>query len=228
MPDRKKPFPCSIHLEDPDAEAHREATLADQWSEVSRYERLIFFFAYRYRSIARNTLQVQDLMSEGRLGALKAVQNRNPRMNDPQWRRYIALSIRRYISEAISDQAGPIRLPSFWNIRSMEKHRPESEALRDAREILDRPPIHDFDFDGFPDPVPDDEVPVDDKSFRVREALAGLPKREREAIESIYGIGRDPSSTAEIAAIEGVTTNAISMRKTRGLKHLGILLQPHK
>lgn len=219
----RKIFPNSVPLDDPVAEAARRELLAEQWIEVGHYDRLVWYFVHRCPPDSFLVLEEKDLMSAGRMGVLRAIQLRDPRMNSHQWRMYITHWIRRSIAESLSDQAAPIRLPPRSVLRRLERDLPGSGALRDARMVLNRFPVV-YDPREIVDDVPEG-APHPDEITKIRECVSRLPDRQRSTIESLYGIGCDPIEVKEIAERTGATRQAIRDRRRVALMRLKATLE---
>jgi RNA polymerase sigma-70 factor, ECF subfamily len=86
---------------------------------------------------------------------------------------------------------------------------PDESALELARRVL------------APGPSPSDQAVVAELRGRVRAALAQLSERDREVLVLRY---LEQLSTAEIAAVLGVTTGSVKVRHLRALERIRSLL----
>lgn len=195
----------------------------EQWAKVEDERGLVDYFANLYHRKWSHVLEFEDLRAAGRIGALEALQQHDPALNPHQWRRFLAVKIRRRIQHHIESQAAPIRLPPKSMRDYVRRTRPRSSALAAADRLLDHPPTSCVDRVVDHRPSGADPVEVAD----VRDALATLPSLEREAIEAHYGIGQDPRQDVQIAADLGLTRQAISRRRKCGLARLRYRLQSY-
>lgn len=225
---KRTDFAGSTPLDDPGREAERIARLATQWQEVTHHEGLVCFFAVRYKKMIQPILTLNDLKSAGRLGALRAVQRRDPTMKSCQWRRFLAFWIRRAIQDSISSQAVPIKLPSIENRKSMERHRPDKPALAAVRRILDHPVFNVFFEPNVPEPdrlEPVDTLIARESHFILHAAVEALPGPEREIIKASFGFDCEPCTGRAIAVRDGISSQAIQQRKQRALSRLKYALK---
>jgi RNA polymerase sigma factor (sigma-70 family) len=188
----------------------------EQWARVEDHRGLVDYFANLYHRRSSHVLEFEDLRAVGRIGALEALQQHDPGMEPHQWRRFLALKIKRRIQYHVESQAAPIRLPPKSMRDYVRRTRPRSSALAAVDRLIDHPPTSRVDQVADPCPSGADPVEVAD----VRDALATLPPLEREAIEAHYGIGQNPRRDVQIAADLGLTRQAISRRRVRGLARL--------
>jgi RNA polymerase primary sigma factor len=90
------------------------------------------------RSYTGKGLGLQDLIEEGNLGLLRAVEGFDPRMNT-RFSTYASYWIKQSIKRALVNTAKTIRIPAYM-VELLAKWRRETARLQD---LLGRPPTHE-------------------------------------------------------------------------------------
>ncbi len=204
--------------------------------------RLVVHVAKRFQR-AGHGLGLADLIQEGTLGLVRAVEKYDHRMGY-RFSTYATIWIRQAVGRAIGDKGRAIRLPEQVGVRLRALEREELRLaaelgreptvaelaaplettpagiveLRDLRRStisLDEP-VGEDDGTALGDLLADPKVVSPDASFLaddVRRALEQLPPRERRVIETRYGL------TGAGPATPSETARALRLRP-RDIRHL--------
>jgi RNA polymerase primary sigma factor len=216
-----------------DAKLLRAAKRGDRIARgriVARYLRTVRVIAARYRDLG---LPVDDLVQEGSLGLLDAIDHYDPRRGT-DFEAYARFRIRRAIRNALTEQSRIIRLPKQIVERRRAIERAEAgltvaigrvptpaelaastglspAAVIETRTIashlvsLDQPVLPDGStletvVADASARDPELETVDHEQAHLVDDAVAHLPKRQREIVSRHFGLGRDEEQIADVAA----------------------------
>jgi RNA polymerase primary sigma factor len=238
-------------LEESDAalrEAHRRLMEANL--------RLVISIAKRY---AGGTLPLLDLVQEGNIGLMKAVE-RFDHHRGFKFSTYATWWVRQAISRALADQARIIRLPvhvvervgrltrarralradrqcepTIGEVAGRAGLREETVRLLDLTAApplsLDAPVGDDITLGHLVAdraiPSPEETMVRNDLTRHLREALAGLPAREREVLRLRFGLdGAEEQTLEEIGTRFQVTRERVRQMEAQALRRLSRALAP--
>lgn len=199
-------------------------------------------------------LPLNDLISEGNLGLIKAAR----RFDETRGFKFISYAvwwIRQGIIQAIAEQSRMVRLPlnqigslsklykTFSQLEQEYEREPSVDELAEAMEktaesiadvmsksrrtvSLDAPYGEEsenslLDVITSGEPTTDDILLQESVSVTVRNALAGLPERERSILMLFYGVGhRQAYTLEEIGNRYKLTRERVRQIKDKALQHL--------
>lgn len=166
----------------------------------------------------RRGLDMEDLVSEGNIGMLKAAR----KFDGSQGKRFVAFAapyIRSAMEKAIEQQTGLYRVPRDVADAGLEKKR-------------SRPLSIDAPVGGSPElslgrVIPDADAPDPEKTLQkdiVERELAGvvrqLEPREQHVVQRFYGIGADALTMAEIAREMGLKRERVRQIRDRAVRRI--------
>lgn len=163
-------------------------------------------------------VEVEDLISEGNIGMLRAALRYDPDM-DKRFVTFAAPYIREAIEQAIEQQAGHYRVPRDVKNVALEKSRSRmlsidapvggSPELSLGRVIPDRDASH-------PDWQLEDNLLLDE----LNTLLNRLNDRERMVIKRFYGVGDTNLTMAEIAQHTGLKRERVRQIRDKAIRQI--------
>lgn len=206
------------------------------------YERFITANLRLVLSIAANyaapTMDALDLVQEGTLGLMRAVQKFDIAQGT-KFSTYATWWIRKGIIRAIADQSRTIRYPvhvverlNSLARRDLPAGDPETVELRDslpitipletAQDVLGEDGLYDVTVRYLQPAEPDlSGFTTED----VAEVLAALPDRERHVLQRRFGFRGEPATLDTVGAEFGVTRERIRQIQSKALEKAGMRLR---
>jgi RNA polymerase primary sigma factor len=177
--------------------------------------RLVVHVARRYPRDGV-ALTLADLIQEGTLGLVRAVEKFDPRLGH-RFSTYATIWIRQSIGRAIGRHAGGIRVPERAAQAGVARPRmislDEPMGGADGARLADL--IPDRDAIG-----PDELAAASIAAAAVRDALVELPHRERRVLECRYGLEGGPLTSGETARALGLRAGEVRRLEELALRRL--------
>jgi RNA polymerase primary sigma factor len=177
-------------------------------------------------------LELDDLISEGCMGLMRAIQTYTPASGN-KFITYAVWWIRAYVTKAIIEQGGIVRIPANFHTRMKGKTQEEQDDLNkqyeEYREIIRATrsaPSMDAMLDSgidFADPGPSPDQIISEKmnGELLEMLLANLKPKDSGVIRARYGLETGVQQTLkEIADVEGVSRERIRQREAVALEKL--------
>ncbi len=191
------------------------------------------------RSYMGRGLDLQDLIEEGNLGLLRAIEGFDPGMNT-RFSTYASYWIKQSIRRALVNSAKTIRIPAYV-VELMSKWRRTTAQARRKRVVVEKairvynqtaaePPdldlsIHDIISDARAKP-PDTAMAETDDRQQLQEVLARMDAREAAVLRMRFGLGdEEPLTLKEIGERLGLTRERVRQIESAALARLGECLR---
>jgi len=218
---------------------------------VEKNLRLTVAVAKKFRE---QGLPFEDLIQEGNMGLMKAVDKFDPEMGN-RFSTYATWWIRQSIQRAIGDKGREIRLPAHMNEKLRKVRKAQGELIAELHRepdheetaarlgweagkvmsvvesvhhisSLDRPLGPESGAHKLGDVVEDQEAENLGESLQLREAMRRLPERERDVLVNRYGLDRGQKVTVrELSAKLGISEKAVRRVQQRAETLLRTLLE---
>ncbi|MBC5836778.1 sigma-70 family RNA polymerase sigma factor [Flavobacterium muglaense] len=208
--------------------------------------KLVIHFVKRYK-IKSNLIEFDDLISEGTIGLIKAIENYNINKSS-KFSFYASFWINKYITDFIINYSDVIKSPYSTKI-SNDKikieiaklfQNNESEIYPEHIETLNlftTAEIHHYfntkeiikvdNLDIFCDNENDDsEIENERLKNQINQNLKFLNTRERFIIKTYFGIDTNPKKLKEIGEILNITKMRVSQIKDESLNKLKLKFKP--
>jgi RNA polymerase primary sigma factor len=179
-------------------------------------------------------LELCDLVAEGNIGLLKAIQN----FDWTKKLRFISYAvwwIRQSILQSLNEHARTIRLPvnvvqeMFKEKKSIDKNGGElSDKFANLPSIVNLDKEINDEGDTFLDMIPNMDADAPDAAFNTADilkeklinTLSVLDERERVIIEDYFGLSGTPRTLEDIGGDFGLTKERVRQIKERALRRL--------
>ena len=202
---------------------------------VSANLRFVLKVALRYRGC---NIPLQDLVSEGSMGLIRAIESFD-HTRGLKFISYAVWWIKAYITRAINEQSGLIRLPANQHlrvkkaIRESNSHDEIDEEIRSLIQISDGgvsidDPIGQEEGKSFGEMMadlrnlnPEAETEVTHVEAITKDLLCNLPDREAEVIRGLFGMDHDsPRNLREVGEALNISHERVRQLRDQALKRI--------
>lgn len=202
---------------------------------VAANMRFVLKVALQYRG---SKIPLQDLVSEGSMGLIRAIESFDY-SRGLKFISYAVWWIKAYITRAINEQSGLIRLPANQHLRvkrAVKEARKIEDISDDIRSLLQLSdgglsidePMGNDDGKSFGDIMADDKAlnpEVETEIVRTEEItqiiLRELPAREAEVIRGLFGIDHDsPRNLREVGEALNISHERVRQLRDQALKRI--------
>lgn len=168
-------------------------------------------------------LDIEDLISEGNIGMLKAAKKFHPE-HGHRFVTFAAPYIREAIEKAIEQQVGLYRVPRNMKDEALEKKR--------SRVLSIDAPVGGSTELSLGRVIPNKDAPDPDQLLQkqniereLADIVRQLPVREQQVVQYFYGIGVETKTMAEIAQNMGLKRERVRQIRDKAVRQL--LKQTH-
>jgi len=202
---------------------------------VSANLRFVLKVALRYRGC---NIPLQDLVSEGSMGLIRAIESFD-HTRGLKFISYAVWWIKAYITRAINEQSGLIRLPANQHlrvkkaIRESQTHQDITDEIRSLIQISDGgvsidDPIGQDDGKSFGEMMadlrnlnPEAETEMARVECVTKDLLINLPDREAEVIRGLFGMDHDsPLNLREVGEALSISHERVRQLRDQALKRI--------
>jgi len=202
---------------------------------VSANLRFVLKVALRYRGC---NIPLQDLVSEGSMGLIRAIESFD-HTRGLKFISYAVWWIKAYITRAINEQSGLIRLPANQHlrvkkaIRESSTHHDINDEIRSLIQISDGAvsiddPIGQDDGKSFGEMMadlrnlsPEAETEMAHVEDVAKDLLINLPEREAEVIRGLFGMDHDsPLNLREVGEALNISHERVRQLRDQALKRI--------
>jgi len=202
---------------------------------ISANMRFVLKVAIQYQGCP---IPLPDLVSEGAMGLVRAIESFDY-SRGLKFISYAVWWIKAYITRAINEQGGLIRLPANQHLRvrkALKEHTRGKEISEDIRELIQLgqggvsfdSPLKDDSSTRYADVLKDDEAcsPEDEAEIRSVEYLTQnllhhLSDREARVISGIYGINQEaPQTLREVGEALNISHERVRQLRDQALRRI--------
>jgi RNA polymerase primary sigma factor len=202
---------------------------------ISANMRFVLKVAIQYQGCP---IPLPDLVSEGAMGLVRAIESFDY-SRGLKFISYAVWWIKAYITRAINEQGGLIRLPANQHLRvrkALKEHSRGLEISEDIRELIQlgqggvsfESPLNDDSGSKFVDILQDENVPDPENEAEIHstEALAkallcGLSEREARVLSGIYGINQEaPQTLREVGESLNISHERVRQLRDQALRRI--------
>ena len=191
----------------------------DTKSLVRLVEANLRFVVSMAKGYTRQGLRLEDLVSEGNLGLMKAASKFKPSAGK-RFAAFAAPFIRQSIEAAIGQQASLYRIP--------EAEQTAAERKRSHAVSIDAPipagSQNNFSLlnilENSDAPQADRYLEQDNMAQELQRAAAVLNEREQQVVSAFYGIGRERRTLAEIGEEMGLKRERVRQIRNKAVRKL--------
>jgi RNA polymerase primary sigma factor len=202
---------------------------------VSANMRFVLKVALQYRG---STIPLQDLVSEGSMGLIRAIESFDY-SRGLKFISYAVWWIKAYITRAINEQSGLIRLPANQHLRVKKAVKdarcPEdlTDEIRGLIQLVEGgfsidDPMGNEDGKSYCDIMADEkalspeaETEIAKIELVAQELLCELPEREAEVIKGLFGIDHDsPRNLREVGEALNISHERVRQLRDQALKRI--------
>lgn len=202
---------------------------------VAANMRFVLKVALQYRGC---TIPLQDLVSEGAMGLIRAIESFDY-SRGLKFISYAVWWIKAYITRAINEQSGLIRLPANQHLRvkkavkEVKNHEDLDDDIRTLLQLAEGglsidEPVGAEDGKSYSEVVADDRAPNPEAETEItrmedvtKSLLVDLPEREAEVIRGLFGIDHDsPRNLREVGEALNISHERVRQLRDQALKRI--------